>query len=357
MFYASALRGFLLFGNKKMNRLENENYRQGFSPQDELPPVSPEVKFWFPVPEPEQVNLEARIRPERIQIPEQVIGKLKGYVQDALHEISGYSKPELDGVVVGLSGGIDSTTTAALCRDALSGTRYFVKGLIMGRAPEGQQGDMNDVEYQDVILAIQSARDMNIDYEYIDINPLVEAVRQTFPDAKPWELSGILPRLRASLLYQVADNDNAICAGTTNGTEFILAAFSVGGPAGHFQPFIDFYKSEVYKIAEMLGVPDYIRERRPAISELGIYDEQLYGASCYVLDPILRRMNWQKRSPEKVARELGHDVEWLRRIKELRIEGERGRKYQPAFVVGRGYKIKVKPDVKFDRDRYFNNLF
>jgi len=227
----------------------------------------------------------------------------------------------------------------------------------MGRAPEGQQGDMNNVEYQDVTFAIQSAREMGIDYEYVDISPLINAVYEVFPNSQPWELSGVLPRLRATLLYQAADSNNAVCAGTTNGTEFILAAFSVGGPAGHFQPFIDFYKSEVYKITEILGVPDYIRDRRPAISELGIYDEQLYGASCYVLDPILRRMNWQKKSPEKVARELGHDVEWLQRIKELRIEGEKGRKYPPAFVVGRGYKIKVKPDVKFDRDKYFNNLF
>jgi len=339
-----------------MSGIENENYRQGFSPQEELLPISPEVKFWFPVPEPGQVNHEARIRPERIRIPEPAIDSLKGYVRKALHEISGYSKPELDGVVIGLSGGIDSTATAALCKEALSGTRHFVRGLIMGRAPEGQRREMNAVKYQDVMFAIQSARDMGVDYEYVDISPLVDAVHQVFPKSQPWELSGILPRLRASLLYQAADNNNAICVGTTNGTEFILAAFSVGSPAGHFQPFVDFYKSEVYKIAEMLRVPDYIINRQPGISELGIYDEQLYGASCYVLDPILRRMNWQKKSPERVAKELGHDVEWLRRIKELRIEGERGRKYPPAFVVGRGYKIKVKPDVKFDRDRYFNNL-
>lgn len=340
-----------------MNKLENQNYIQSFTSKEELSPVPPEVKFWFPVPEPGQVNLEARIRPERIQIPEQVLDKLKSYIRYALQEISGYSKPELDGVVVGLSGGIDSTTTAALCKSALSGTRYFVKGLIMGTAPEGHQGRMNSIEYQDIIYAIQSARDMGIDYDYIDISPLVEAIYQIFPNAKSWELSGILPRLRASLLYQTADNSNAISVGTTNGTEFILAAFTVGGPAGHIQPLIDFYKSEIYKIAEMLGVPDYIRDRRPAISELGIYDDQLYGATCYILDPILRRMTWQKKSPEKIARELGHDVEWLRRIKELRIEGERGRKYPPAFVVGREYKIKIKPDVKFDRDRYFNNLF
>lgn len=120
---------------------------------------------------------------------------------------------------------------------------------------------------------------------------------------------------------------------------------------------IDFYKSEVYKIAEMLGVPDYISSRRPAISELGIYDEQLYGADCYILDPVLRRMNWQGKSPEKVAKELGHDVNWLRKIKELRIEGEKGRKYPPFFAVGRGYKIRVRPNLVFDRNRYFNDLF
>lgn len=336
---------------------ENDNHGQAFAFQEQLISPSPEVKFWFPVPEPGQVNFEAKIRPERIKIPELAVDGLKGYVRKTLNEISGYSKPELDGIVIGLSGGIDSTTTAALCKEALSGTEHFVRGLIMGRAPEGQQGNMNAVEYQDVMLAIQSAKDMGVNYEYVDISPLVDAVHQVFPKSQPWELSGILPRLRASLLYQAADSSNAICAGTTNGTEFILAAFSVGGPAGHFQPFVDFYKSEVYEIAEMLNVPDYIINRRPGISELGIYDEQLYGADCYVLDPILRRMNWQKQSPEKVAKELGHDVEWLRRIKELRIDGERGRKYPPALVVGRGYKIKVKPDLKFDRDRYFNNLF
>lgn len=324
--------------------------------EERLKSVSPEVGSWFPIPEPGQVNIEARIKPERIVIPEKVMAELKLHVRKTLKEISGYSKPELDGIVIGLSGGVDSATTAVLCKEALSGTKYFVKGLVLGGGPEGEQGSMNPIEYQDVSYAFKFARGMGIDYEYIDISPLIDSVRQAFPNSQSWERSGILPRLRASLLYQFADNNNAICAGTTNGTEFILAAFSVGGPAGHFQPFIDFYKSEVYKIAEMLGVPDYIRYRKPAISELGIYDEQLYGASCYVLDPILRRMNWQGKSPEKVAKELGHDVEWLRRIKELRIEGEKGRKFPPVFVVGRGFKIKIKPDVTFDRDKYFNNL-
>jgi len=60
---------------------------------------------------------------------------------------------------------------------------------------------MNVVEYQDVMFAIRSARDMGIDYKYVDISPLINAVYELFPNSQPWELSGILPRLRAALLY------------------------------------------------------------------------------------------------------------------------------------------------------------
>lgn len=148
-----------------------------------------------------------------------------------------------------------------------------MRGIILGRGPQGDKGEMNDVEYQDIMYAIKSAEDIRLDYEYLDISEFVNTAYDLFPASQPWELSGILPRIRSSLLLQAADNANAICAGSTNGTEFLLAAFTVGGPAGHFAPLVDFYKSEVYKIGEILGVPDYIRDRKPAISELGIYDQ------------------------------------------------------------------------------------
>lgn len=325
--------------------------------KEDLSPIPPEVKMWFPVPEAGEVNVNARIRPERIIIPDVVINGLQRHILKCLKEISGYSKPELDGVIIGLSGGIDSTTLAAITKTALGGTRYFVKGIILGRGRLGEQGEMNDIEYQDTLFAMRAAEDMGLNYEYLDISLLVDATCKIFSDSQPWSLSGILPRIRSSLLLQVADSTNAICAGSTNGTEFLLGAFSVGGPAGHFAPLVDFYKSEVYKIGEMLGTPRYILERRPAISELGFYDDQLYGASCFILDPILRRMGWQKRSPEYVAKELGHSPNWLHRIKKLRFEGEKGRKFPPVLVVCRGYKTRIKPYLKWNRDRYFNNLF
>ncbi len=323
---------------------------------ERLPKVLQEVKEWFPIPKDGEVNFKARIKPERIVLPADVICHLSDYIKECLQKISGYSKPALDGVVVGLSGGIDSATVMAICKTALQGTRYFLKGIILGRAPVGKKGGMNNLEFQDVQFAKRMAEDMGIEYQYFDISKTVEAISEFVSDSDNWEMSGILPRLRSLLLLQIADGMNAICAGSTNGTELILSAFTVGGPAGHFRPIIDFYKSEIYKLAEILGVPEYIRSRKSVISELGIYDEQLYGGNCYILDPILRRLTWQKRSPESIAKELGHSVNWLRRIKELRLEGEKGRKFPPQFMVCREYRSRVKPAMVWDRDAYFSIL-
>ncbi len=321
-----------------------------------FPKVPQEVKEWFPIPNEGEVNFEARIKPENIVLPADIVYRLSDYVKECLQKISGYSKLALDGIVVGLSGGIDSATTAAICKTALQGTRYFIRGVILGRASAGKKGQMNDLEFEDVQFAKRMADDMGIEYQYLDISKTVESISGLVFGSGSWEMSGILPRLRSLLLLQIADSMNAICAGSTNGTELILSAFTVGGPAGHFRPIIDFYKSEVYKLAEILGVPEYIRSRKSVISELGIYDEQLYGGGCYILDPILRRLSWQKRSPKSVAKELGHSVNWLRRIKELRLEGEKGRKFPPQFMVCREYRLRVKPAMVWDRDTYFGNL-
>ena len=321
-----------------------------------LKEIPQEVKVWFPIPDAGDINFNARIRPERIKLPTKIINCLCGYVLECLQKISGYSKPFSDGIVVGLSGGIDSATTAALCRAALDKTRYFLKGIILGRGPFGEQGQMNALEYQDVVSAVKMSEDMGIEYQYLDISRIIGSIEELFPGGGEWEKSGVLPRIRSLLLLQIADRMNAICAGSTNGTELILSAFTVGGPGGHFRPLIDFYKSEVYKLSEILGVPGYIRSRRSVISELGIYDEQLYGVGCYVLDPVLRRLSWQKRSPESVAKELGHSVDWLRKIKNVRIEGEKGRKMPPQFTVCRTQKITIKPNLIWDRNSYFDNL-
>jgi len=64
----------------------------------------------------------------------------------------------------------------------------------------------------------------------------------------------------------MAEEYDTIAVGSTNGSEYILAAFSSGGPAGNIAPIIDLYKSEVYAVARDIGVPSYIQARSPLIS-------------------------------------------------------------------------------------------
>src|SRR5690606_23099946 len=107
--------------------------------------------------------------------------------------------------------------------------------------------------------------------------------------------------------------NDLISVGSTNGSEFILTAFSTGGPAGDIAPLIDLYKTEVYAVARDIGVPDYIRKRKPLVSEMNIDDYALYGGKgidSTLMDPILRRLWYKGQTPRKVASELGHSERW-----------------------------------------------
>lgn len=319
--------------------------------------ISPEVKKWFPIPEPGEVNVEARLRLEDITIPNNVVEDLQRYIQHVLSIHSGYSKDSPDGVIIGLSGGIDSSTVATLLGQTLKqgGTRYHFKGIILGRAPMGEEGKMNSVEIEDIKTAHQFAQDMHLDYEYLDISSLIKEFYKLFPKSTEWELSGVLPRIRFAVLQQYADNNNFLLADPTNFTEWSLAAFTSSGSVGSVGPLVDLYKSEVFALGKKLGVPDYVLQKKPAISELGIYDEQLYGGNCFILDPIIKRLVSDFKTPREIADELGHSVNWINRIKKLRIEGESARKTPPLAIFNERY-IVVHPAIgKIDRS-YFDKI-
>lgn len=337
--------------------MENENYRQDLNPQGELPPISSEVRKWFPIPEPGEVNLEARLNLEDIVIPDRVIEDLQRYVLHVLSIHSGYSKDSPDGVIIGLSGGIDSSTVAALLDQTFKqkSKHYHFKGIILGRAPAGEQGEMNNVEWEDVRIAHQFAQNQNLDYEYFNISSLVDNFYKLFPKAKKWELSGVLPRIRFAVLQQYADNNNFLLADSTNFTEWTLAAFTSSGSAGSVGPLVDLYKSEVFALGKKLGMPDYVLQKKPAISELGIYDEQLYGGDYFILDPILKRLVSDFKTPREIADELGHSVNWINRIKTLRIEGEQARKIPSLAIFNERYIIVHPPIGKIDRS-YFDRI-
>ena len=212
----------------------------------------------------------------------------------------------------------------------------------------------NYAEWLDIQFAKQLCTDLNLDFTYIDIYNEYEESKKYYK--KEWSINSQLPRIRANHLYSLAEEHDLIAVGSTNGSELILSSFSTGGPAGNIAPLIDLYKVEVYGLAIELGLPDYIINRKPLISELNIADDQLYGGELIdstIIDPILRRLWYLKESPEKISKDLGHSKKWINDIYKKRIVGESARRGYKSLIINRPIIYKdIEPDVYLNRD-YF----
>jgi len=318
---------------------------------------SPEINMWFPIPREGEVNYESRIDISNIQITEKYVETLDEYLLKALTDFTGYSKLRPDGFLVALSGGIDSSVVARLLQLFAQKNATEFKAIIIGQGSpdtEVKQYLGTPAEWLDIQFARQLCHDLQIPYDYIDVSEEVGAARSHYKTS--WAVSSQLPRIRANHLYSNAEEFDLIPVGSINGSEYILAAFSTGGPAGNIAPLADLYKSEVYALARDIGVPDYIQKRKPLISELNIADCELYGGEridSTIIDPIIRRLWYQKQNPQEVSDNLCHSVRWINEIFQKRIKGEEARRGYSPFVINRPLKAKTyKPNLVIDRS-YF----
>lgn len=267
--------------------------------QNMLSQPSSDTTLWFPMPLEGEVNFNARIDINAIQITQQYVEALDIYLDNALLDFTGFSQEKCEGFVVALSGGLDSAVLARLFQ------RYcYIKGkqlkiVIMGEGQEDTKAELytgTPAEWIDIQYARLMCTDLDLPYEYLDITEDINVLRSRYSTS--WARSGQRPRLRANHLYAMAEENDLISVGSTNGSELILAAFSTGGPAGNIAPIIDLYKTEVYSIARDIGVPTYIQNRKPLISELNMADYSLYGGGTVdstIIDPIIRRLWFKKR--------------------------------------------------------------
>jgi len=210
-----------------------------------------------------------------------------------------------EGVVVGLSGGIDSALVARLARDALGADR--VLGVLLPDAP-----------FPDPLLheTQEFAQELGIESRTIPIDPVERAYRSMLPELSDRvSLGNVKARIRMTVLYAIARERRRMVAGTGNKSELLLGYFTKYGDGGvDLLPLGDLYKTDVRAIAEKLELPAAVRERPPTAGLWeGQTDEGELGITYADLDQILYGIE-QLRSEEEIAKVTGLPLEKVRSV-------------------------------------------
>jgi NAD+ synthase len=191
------------------------------------------------------------------------------------------------GFVVGLSGGVDSATTAALCKCA-AGREVLGVWLPCHSAPEDEA---------DAHLAAEA---LGIEITTVDLCAVYDAFLASLEQAVPlvkdpsqhryhMARANLKPRLRMSALYYLAQYHNYLVAGTGNKPELMVGFFTKYGDGGvDLEPLGELYKHEVRGLARALGVPQEIVGRTPSPGLWpGQTDEGEMGITYAEIDAIL----------------------------------------------------------------------
>ncbi len=184
-------------------------------------------------------------------------------------------------VVIGLSGGIDSSVVAFLATEALGADKVHV---IMSPS------DSNTSE--DLELAKRVAKILNLKSYVFSIEPMLEAFQKSTNNlySSQYSTGNLKARIRMSLLYGEANEIGGIVLGTGNKTELMIGYFTKYGDGGvDLLPIGDLYKTEERELAKHIGVPQEIIDRPPTAGLWeGQTDEEEIGITYEVLDKILK---------------------------------------------------------------------
>jgi NAD+ synthase len=275
------------------------------------------------------------------------VTRIKRFINDYVE------KTKAKGVVVAVSGGIDSCTTIALSALAIGGNE--ITALYM---PEEETYSSREAKH-----AKQVADRFKFRLETIDITPIFQALYKVLPiyDEKAKLSRGNLKaRTRMLCLYYYANRLGKIVCGSSDKSETMMGYFTKWGDvAADISPLMDLYKTQVRLVAAYIGIPKEIISK-PSTPQLwpGHLAEQELGIKYEILDLILLGLE-NFMSIEEIAEQLHLEVKFIKKIKDRWLASEHKRRppltlKQEFRTIGTDFRLPYTPSLS-DKSRKEKN--
>ncbi|RZN63380.1 NAD+ synthase [Methanonatronarchaeum sp. AMET6-2] len=249
--------------------------------------------------------------------PEDVSRKIIGFIENKIE------KSQSNGVVIGLSGGLDSTVVAYLCSN-LQNIDILGVSLPIDKTNEH---------------ARQVAMETGIQFKEIEIKRIINSYLDTLPteNSEPDNITkgNLIARTRMSLLYYHSNINNLIVVGTGNKSERYIGYFTkYGDGAADIMPIGDIYKTHVKQLARHLQAPKKIIEKKPSAGLWeGQTDEQEIGMNYDMLDSIIYLIDEENLSLTETSKKLSVKKELVEKVHKMHKKTMHKRKQPPVCKI------------------------
>lgn len=207
-------------------------------------------------------------------------------------------KNDFPGVIIGMSGGIDSAICAAIAVDALGPENVR---LVMMPSPYTSQDSLDDAK--------QCAEALGATYEIMNIVPAMTAFEQVIPDLSGLAHENMQSRVRGNILMSLSNESGAMVITTGNKSEVAVGyATLYGDMCGGYNPIKDLYKMQVYALAQWRNeiegeelIPSNIIDKAPSAELRPDQKDEDNLPSYTVLDDILECLIEEEMSIDDIV--------------------------------------------------------